>query len=68
MNKLIVSQSISQILESNPSINNNRLKKDLSKQGINISKSLIDELKTCSNMDRELLEIEILKKSMNVNY
>lgn len=68
MNKLIISESISKMIEANPSIHTNRLKKDLSKQGINISKSLIEELKTCSNMDRELLEIEIMKKSMNINY
>ena len=71
MNKLIVSDSIRQILENKPNITDKKLKKRLWREGINItnvSKNLIEELKNSNNFDRELLEIEIMKKSMNINY
>ena len=68
MNRLVISDSVRQILENNPNSSNRYIKKSLLKDGIKVSGSLLEELKTCSNFDRELLEIEILKRSLNINY
>lgn len=68
MNRLVISDSVRQILENNPNSSNRYIKKSLLKDGIKVSGSLLEELKTCSNFDRELLEIEIIKLHNNVNY
>lgn len=68
MNRLVISDSVRQILEVKPDSSNRYIKKSLLKNGIKVSGSLLNELKECSNFDRELLEIELIKKSCNVNY
>ena len=68
MNKLIISDSVRQILESKPNSSNRYIKKSLLKDGIKVSGFMLNELKNSNNFDRELLEIEIMKKSMNINY
>ena len=68
MNKLIISDSVRQILESKPNSSNRYIKKSLLKEGIKVSGFMLNELKNSNNFDRELLEIEIMKKSMNINY
>lgn len=68
MNKLIISDSVRQILEAKPNSSNRYIKKSLLKDGIKVSGFMLNELKNSNNFDRELLEIEIMKKSMNVNY
>ena len=68
MNKLIISDSVRQILESKPNSSNRYIKKSLLKDGIKVNGFMLNELKNSNNFDRELLEIEIMKKSMNVNY
>ena len=68
MNKLIISDSVRQILESKPNSSNRYIKKSLLKDGIKVSGFMLNELKNSNNFDRELLEIEIIKKHNNINY
>ena len=68
MNKLIISDSVRQILEAKPNSSNRYIKKSLLKDGIKVSGFMLNELKNSSNFDRELLEIELIKRSCNINY
>lgn len=68
MNRLVISDSVRQILENNPNSSNRYIKKSLLKDGIKVSGFMLNELKNSNNFDRELLEIEILKRSLNINY